>query len=145
MKYLMIILYCLIAFGVKAQSIDPAMPQIKYWGNHAELLVNGKPLLMTAGELGNSSASSTAYMEPIWPKLEKMHLNTLIAPVYWELMEPAEGAFNFTLVDYLVQSARKHHIKLVLLWFGTWKNSMSCYAPAWVKTDQKRFPRVKSS
>jgi beta-galactosidase GanA len=136
---------CLVVFETKAQNSNRPMPQIKYWGDHAELLVNGTPLLMTAGELGNSSASSTAYMEPIWPKLEKMRLNTLIAPVYWELMEPAEGTFNFTLVDYLVQSARKHHIKLVLLWFGTWKNSMSCYAPVWVKTDQKRFPRVKSS
>jgi beta-galactosidase GanA len=85
------------------------------------------------------------YMEPVWNRLEKMHLNTLIAPVYWELMEPAESQFNFTLVDYLLTNARKHHLKLVLLWFGTWKNSMSCYAPAWVKTDQKRFPRVRDS
>lgn len=145
MKYFIFILYCLIAVGVKAQNSSPAMPQIKYWGDNAELLVNGKPLLMTTGELGNSSASSTVYMEPIWPKLKKMHLNTLIAPVYWELMEPKEGVFNFTLVDYLIKSAREHQIKLVLLWFGTWKNSMSCYAPAWVKTDQKRFPRVESS
>lgn len=145
MKYFIFILYCLITVGGKAQNSSPAMPQIKYWGNNAELLVNGKPLLMTAGELGNSSASSTAYMEPIWPKLKKMHLNTLIAPVYWELMEPREGTFNFVLVDYLIKSAREHQIKLVLLWFGTWKNSMSCYAPAWVKTDQKRFPRVQSS
>ncbi|WP_255496041.1 DUF5597 domain-containing protein [Mucilaginibacter sp. FT3.2] len=118
------------------------MPQIKYWGNNAELLVNGAPLLMNAGELGNSSASSMAYMEPIWPRLGKMHLNTLITPVYWDLMEPEEGRFNFTLIDYLIKSARQHHIKLVLLWFGTWKNSMSCYAPAWVKTNQQRFPRV---
>ncbi|WDF78681.1 DUF5597 domain-containing protein [Mucilaginibacter sp. KACC 22773] len=136
---------CLMAFETKAQNSSPAMPQIKYWGDNAELLVNGKPLLMTAGELGNSSASSTAYMDSIWLKLKKMHLNTLIAPVYWELMEPKESVYNFTLVDYLIKSAREHQIKLVLLWFGTWKNSMSCYAPAWIKTDQKRFPRVQSS
>jgi hypothetical protein len=136
---------CLWAFETKAQNSSPAMPQIKYWGGNAELLVNGKSLLMTAGELGNSSASSTVYMDPIWPKLKKMNLNTLIAPVYWELMEPKESVFRFTLVDYLIKSAREHQIKLVLLWFGTWKNSMSCYAPAWVKTNQTRFPRVQSS
>jgi beta-galactosidase GanA len=139
------ILCCLIAFQAKAQSSAWGIPQIKYQGDYAELMVDGKPLLMTAGELGNSSASSMAYMEPIWPKVEKMHLNTLIAPVYWELMEPTEGKFNFVLVDYLIKSARKHHIKLVLLWFGTWKNSMGCYAPAWIKTEQKRFPRVLSN
>ena len=140
-----ITLSCLTAFDLAAQNSMPGIPQIKYTRNYAELIVDGKPLLMTGGELGNSSASSTAYMEPVWSKLEKMHLNTLIAPVYWELLEPVEGQFNFMLVDYLLRSARQHHFKLVLLWFGTWKNSMSCYAPAWVKTDEKRFPRVRDS
>src|SRR5690625_5725760 len=36
-------------------------------------------------------------------------------------------------------------MRLVLLWFGSWKNSMSCYAPAWVKTDPERFPRSRDS
>ena len=140
-----ITLSCLTIFDLTAQNSAPGIPQIKYTRNYAELIVDGKPLLMTGGELGNSSASSTAYMAPIWAKLEKMHLNTLIAPVYWELMEPIEGKFDFTLVDYLLTSARQHHLKLVLLWFGTWKNSMSCYAPAWIKTNEKRFPRVRDS
>ena len=140
-----ITLSCLTSFVLIAQNGVPGTPYIKYTRNYAELIVDGKPLLMTGGELGNSSASSTAYMAPIWSKLEKMHLNTLIAPVYWELLEPVEGKFDFTLVDYLLTNARQHHLKLVLLWFGTWKNSMSCYAPAWVKTDEKRFPRVRDS
>jgi beta-galactosidase GanA len=70
-----------------------------------------------------------------------LKLNTILAPVYWDLLEPEEGKFDFTLVDGLVADARKHDLRLVLLWFGTWKNSMSCYAPAWVKKDQRRFPR----
>lgn len=100
---------------------------------------------MLGGELGNSSASDMAYMKPIWPKLQQMHVNTLLAPIYWELLEPQEGKFDFMLVDELIKEARQHQVKLVLLWFGTWKNSMSCYAPAWVKTDTKRFPRVQTS
>jgi len=84
---------------------------------------------MIAGELGNSSASSLEYMRSIWPKLEKMHLNTVLVPVYWELLEPAEGHFDFSLVEGAIESARKYSLKLVLLWFGSWKNSMSCYAP----------------
>jgi beta-galactosidase GanA len=74
-----------------------------------------------------------------------MRLNTVLAPVYWELIEPREGTFDFTLLDAMIASARKHDIKLVLLWFGTWKNSMSCYVPAWVKTNQQRFPRARTS
>ena len=104
-------------------------------------MVGGKPFLVLGGELGNSSSSSLEYMSPIWQKLVSLNLNTVLAPVYWELIEPDEGRFDFTLVDGLLQEARKHQLKLVLLWFASWKNSMSCYAPSWVKTNQKRFPR----
>jgi beta-galactosidase GanA len=144
-RVLIFVLCCLITFKLRAQNIVQAIPHIQYYGSNAELLVDGASYLITGGELGNSSASSTAYMAPIWPKLQKMHLNTVIAPVYWELLESQEGKFNFTLVDDLIKSARQYHMKLVLLWFGTWKNSMSCYAPGWVKTDQKRFQRVANS
>src|SRR5690606_15602256 len=93
----------------------------------------------------NSSASDLEYLRPRWATLEALHLNTVLAPVYWELVEPAEGAFDFSLVDGLIRQAREHDMRLVLLWFGSWKNSMSSYAPAWVKRDQARFPRAEGS
>jgi beta-galactosidase GanA len=68
----------------------------------------------------------------------------LLAPVSWELVEPTEGRFDFALVDGVIQGARASGMKLVLLWFGSWKNSMSSYAPAWIKTDQERFPRAET-
>jgi hypothetical protein len=119
-------------------------PHLKKTASGAQLIVNNKPFLITGGELGNSSASSTAYMKQVWPKLKQMNLNTVLAPIYWELMEPQEGTYDFQLVDDLIKDARQHNLKLVLLWFGTWKNSMSCYAPAWVKTNQQRFPRTQN-
>ena len=69
-------------------------------------------------------------------------MNTVLAPVYWDLIEPDEGRFDFSTVDQLIAQAREHQMRLVLLWFGSWKNSMSCYAPAWVKRDARRFPRA---
>lgn len=118
------------------------MPRIVKSGNNFQFIVDGQPFLVLGGELGNSSASSSEYMKPVWPKLKAMQLNTVIAPVYWELLEPTEGKFNFSLVDDLIKNARQNNMKLVLLWFGTWKNSMSCYVPAWVKTNPARFPRI---
>lgn len=108
----------------------------------ALLPVTGKAqsLLVLGGEVGNSSASSLAYMAPIWSKAKAMHMNTLLLPVYWELMEPAEGKFDFMLVDSLIYQARSHDLHVIFLWFGSWKNSMSCYAPAWVKKNGTRFP-----
>ncbi|SDL10447.1 Beta-galactosidase GanA [Catalinimonas alkaloidigena] len=142
MKYVQLFFIFLVtAITLRAQTI----PYLQRQGTATQLIVEGKPFLMRGGELGNSSASSLAYMEPIWPKLEAMHLNTVLAPVYWDLIEPEEGKFDFSLVDGLLKDARAHDMKLVLLWFGTWKNSMSCYAPLWVKRDLKRFPRAKSA
>src|SRR6187551_1327097 len=122
-----------------------SIPRLAKNGSYTQLIVDDKPFLILGGELGNSSASSNEYMRPIWPKLKQMNLNTVIAPVYWELMEPVEGKFDFSLVDTLITNARLFNMKLVLLWFGAWKNSMSCYAPAWVKTNQKKFERAKDS
>jgi beta-galactosidase GanA len=124
---------------------DPTIPHLRIQGTATQLIVDGSPFLMLAGELGNSSASDLEYMNPILPKLVKMHLNTVLVPVYWELLEPREGVFDFTLVDSAIHGARQHNLRLVFLWFGTWKNSMSCYAPYWVKTDVKRFPRARTA
>ena len=132
----------LLTVSVSAQNNQQtSVPYLRKQGTATQLIVDGKPLLVLAGELGNSSSSSLDYMRPIWSKLAALKLNTVLVPVYWELTEPSEGKFDFTLVDGLIQEARKEKLHLVPLWFASWKNSMSCYAPAWVKTDQRRFPR----
>jgi len=135
----------LASLSVNAQTSNSHIPRLEKQGTATQLIVDGKPFLMLAGETGNSSASDLKYLDAIWPKIAKMNLNTLLVPVYWELIEPEEGRFDFTLLDGVITSARKHHIKLVLLWFGTWKNSMSCYAPLWVKTDQAKYPRARDA
>ena len=127
-----------LAFTAVAQ-----IPHLQTQGTATQLIVDGKPFLMLAGELHNSSASSLEYMKPIWPRLAAMHLNTVLATVSWELIEPEEGHFDFTLVDGLIQDARSHNLHLVFLWFGSWKNGMSSYIPPWVKANQDRFPRVQ--
>jgi hypothetical protein len=124
------------------QKPENEIPHLKTQGTAKQLIVNGKPLLMLAGELGNSSASSIEYMRPIWGNLVKMNLNTVLVPAYWEMIEPLEGKYDFTLVDSIILNARKNNLHIVFLWFGVWKNSMSCYAPLWVKENWKRFPRA---
>src|SRR5215469_14485896 len=81
-------------------------------------------------------------MEPIWRRLKSLNLNTVLAPVSWELIEPQEGQFDFTIVDGLIAAAHEHDLRLVFLWFGSWKNTYSSYVPEWVKRSMKRFPRV---
>ena len=117
-------------------------PHLETRGAATQLIVDGKPFLMLSGELHNSSSSSLDYMKPIWPKLAAMGLNSVVTPLSWELIEPAEGSFDFTLVDGLLAQAREQHQKIVFLWLASWKNGMSSYAPVWVKQDTKRFPRM---
>jgi beta-galactosidase GanA len=119
------------------------MPHLRRQGAVTQLIVGGQPFLVLGGALGNSTASSPEALEAAWPRLTALGLNTALVPATWELCEPAEGRFDFALVDRAIDGARRHGLRLVLLWFGTWKNSMSCYAPAWVKTDQARFPRAE--
>ena len=94
------------------------------------------------GELSNSAATSGSDIEKVLPRMKTLGLNTVLVPVYWEFLEPVEGQMDFTLVDRTIDVARQQGLKIVPLWFGAWKNSMSCYAPAWFKLDVKRFPRA---
>jgi beta-galactosidase GanA len=140
------VLVCAAALAAAAfSSAAQTMPHLAPEHGATQIVVNGKPFLVRGGELENSSATSLKYLDSVWPRAEAMHFNTVIAPVYWQLIEPREGAFDFSTVDGLIEGARKHNMKLVLLWFGSWKNSMSSYAPGWVKRDEKRFPRAALS
>jgi Domain of unknown function (DUF5597)/Beta-galactosidase len=133
-----LLVHCSVAVEAADRTSD--VPHLVKHGTATQLVVDGEPFLCLGGELHNSSASSLEYMRPIWPRLARMHLNTVLATVSWELIEPREGQFEFSLVDGLIREARANKLRLVLLWFGSWKNGLSSYQPLWVKTDPARFP-----
>ncbi|WP_434027846.1 DUF5597 domain-containing protein [[Pseudomonas] boreopolis] len=129
----------------QAASADPArqapIPQfVSKDGKHA-LLVDGAPFLILGAQVNNSS-NYPATLEQVWPAIKAMGPNTVQVPIAWEQVEPEEGKFDFSFVDTLLEQARANDVRLVLLWFGTWKNNGPNYTPRWVKTDNKRFPRV---
>jgi beta-galactosidase GanA len=136
------LLLCLCVGISLARAQGTGAPHLEKRGVATQLIVDGKPFLMLSGELFNSSSSSLEYMKPIWPKLAATGLNSVVTPLSWELIEPEEGKYDFTLVDGLIQQARDTHERIVFLWLATWKNGMSSYAPVWVKQDTRRFERV---
>ncbi|MCL2088837.1 MAG: DUF5597 domain-containing protein [Oscillospiraceae bacterium] len=122
------------------------IPYFKHDGLSHKLYVDGRSFLALGGEIRNSSSSNLAYMEEkVWPNVRGLNLNTIIAPVYWELVEPEEGRYDFGLVEGLIDQARREKVRLVLLWFGLWKNGMSTYAPGWIKKDLQRCYRIRDS
>lgn len=119
-------------------------PHLMNSGGVTQLIVQGQPWLILGCELGNSTSSSRAYLAPYWQKLKEAGVNTVLAAVSWEQTEPVEGKFDFTVVDNLLEDARRNNMKLALLWFGSWKNGITSYTPTWVKRDTKRFPLAQT-
>jgi len=126
-----------IAFAQKSQ-----LPHLELRGGTSQLIVKGEPFLVLGGELRNSSASSPEYMEDIWPAFEGSGLNTVLAVVSWDQIEPEEGMFDFAQLDAMLRDARENDLKVVILWFGSFKNGGSGYIPGWVGANYKRFPRA---
>lgn len=141
------IVFFVAFFGLQSDLLgqSKSIPHLQKKDNVKELIVNEKPFLILGGELHNSSASNADYMRPIWGELKKKNINTVLAPVYWELLEPAEGKFDFSLVDSLIVGVRKQNMKLVVLWFGSWKNGYSTYAPSYVKNNPNKYPLAKDA
>jgi hypothetical protein len=117
------------------------LPRIERTGGRHALIVDGAPFLMLGAQINNSSAWPSA-LPKVWPAVEYIHANTVEVPIYWEQFEPRPGEFDPSLLATLLAQARDHHVHLVLLWFGTWKNGSGHYMPGWMKRSPERFPRM---
>jgi hypothetical protein len=137
------ILVCSVAFAANQGTSASDIPHLRKQGTATQLIVDGKPFLALAGELLNNSATGVEHMKPIWPKLAASKFNTVLAGVSWAQIEPQEGKFDFSVLDGIIRDAHSHNLRLVLLWFGSWKNSLSSYPPDWLKKDFERFPRAQ--
>jgi hypothetical protein len=141
MKKLLVLFFVMAVFNGVAQK--KKLPHLKEKNGTSEMIVDGKPYLMFAGELHNSSTGSAHSMRPLWKQMKDKNLNTVIAPVSWELIEPVQGQFDFSLVDSMVIGAREENLRLIVLWFGSWKNGKSTYVPEWVKKNTNKYPLME--
>ena len=124
-----------------AQLAEAPIPKLVSENGRHALLVDGAPFLVLGAQANNSS-NYPSMLPKVWPALEQMHANTLEIPVAREQIEPEEGRFDFSYVDTLLAQAREHNMRLVLLWFATWKNNGPAYMPEWAELDNERFPRL---
>ena len=125
-------------------SVKPALVQ-QDGITHFE--VDGKPFLMLTGELHNSTSTSESYMESIgvWEQMKHGHFNTVIASCSWDVIENEPGHYDFTSVDHIIRNARKNGLKVVMIWFASWKNGNSTYAPSYIKRDPVTYPLVQTA
>lgn len=133
----------LLSLPAALRAQDAPLPRIESSNGRHALIVDGAPYL-ALGAQANNSSNYPAMLPKVWPMVERLHANTLEIPVAWEQIEPVEGRFDFGYLDALLPQARARGVRLVLLWFATWKNTAPNYTPAWVKTDNRRFPRMRT-
>lgn len=147
MKLAPLMLVASLALGMAP--VLPAQPEakehpiprlVKKDGRYA-LFVDDAPYLILGAQVHNSSAWPSM-LPTVWQSMEYLNVNTVEIPVYWEQFEPKQGSFDYTLVDTLLAEARQHHVRLVLLWFGTWKNGSQHYMPDWMKLQPERYSHV---
>lgn len=138
-----LLLFTFTLAGTLLGQSAPPLPQLVHRNGKYQLIVDGNPFIVLGGQAHNSSATNPADLVPVWNSLAAMHANTAEVPIYWELIEPQRGRFDFHTLDDVIQGARSHHLKLILLWFGTWKNGAMTYTPGWVKEDSKTYFRVR--
>ncbi|MBP7358939.1 MAG: DUF5597 domain-containing protein [Prevotella sp.] len=138
MKNYLFITICTLLISASAN----AQVSLKRQGSATQIILDGKPMMILGGELSNSAATSVQDIDEVMPRMHKIGLNTVLVPAYWDLIEAEECKFDFTLIDRVITDARKNDLKVIFLWFGAWKNSMSCYAPLWFKQDTKKYPRA---
>ncbi len=135
----------LIATGLIMTVLAYAQPALVRQNGVTRFVIDGKPYVMYGGELHNSTSSSESYMEEIgvWKQMKAGNFNTVIASSSWELVEPEEGKYDFSSVDHVIQNARRNGLKVVMIWFASWKNGTSTYAPGYVKRNPKKYPLVQ--
>jgi hypothetical protein len=127
--------------GVRSADDDSSRPHlVRKDGRHA-LIVDGEPFLVLGAQCNNSSAWP-AVLPKVWSAMGALDVNTLEIPIYWEQVEPRPGQFDFGVVDTIITQARDHDVRLVLLWFATWKNGSNHYMPEWMKLDPEKYPNI---
>jgi beta-galactosidase GanA len=131
----------LLASPVIALAADHPLPRLVHKDGRHALLVDGAPYLVLGAQVNNSSAWP-AVLPQVWPAIKFIHANTVEMPVYWEQLEPQPGVFDYSVVDILVSQSRKNDVRLILLWFATWKNGSPNYVPLWMKQDPNKYSRM---
>ena len=133
---------CSLALASARAQISPDLPHLEKRDGMTKLIVDGRPFICVAGELTNTASSDREGTKAAIARLAAANLNTILTVVSWDLVEPEEGKFDFSVIDYQIDAARAANVRLILLWMGSWKNGLSHFPPLWVKANQDRFPRV---
>ena len=122
---------------------DFRMVELRTVNGQEKLFVDGAPYLILAVQMNCDSCYSADTLEVLFQNAAKMGCNTVSVPFYWRRFEPEEGRYDTDFLESVLSRARKYALRVVLAWFGSYKNGALHYAPDWVLADTERFARVR--
>ncbi len=71
--------------------------------------------------------------------LDDLKVRKIRVPVYWDLVEPKEGQYDFSAIDWQLDQARQRNAEIILSVGQKVPRWPECAIPDWAKTsDQKR-------
>ncbi|MDR1899759.1 MAG: DUF5597 domain-containing protein [Treponema sp.] len=118
------------------------MPHLEELNGRKALYVDGKPFIILGLQWDCDGCYTPEDMDPFFEHGKKMGLNTASLLLYWREIEPNEGEYHFEMLDHRIEMARKFNMKIVLVWFASFKNGDLTYAPDYIRADHKRFSKV---
>jgi hypothetical protein len=124
----------------KDQAAARPLPHLVKKDGRFALFVDDAPYLVLGAEDLMLGVESTWPRRPkVWQAMDYLNVNTVEIPVYWNQFEPRPGQYDYAAIDRLLNEARQHRVRLVPLWFGTYKNGSQHYMPDWMKLDPVRY------
>jgi hypothetical protein len=127
--------------SICAQTNISYLPHLVHENGRHALIVDGEPFLILGAQCNNSSAWPATLPE-VWSAMEILNVNTLEIPIYWEQFEPQPGQYDYHIIDTIITQAHQKNLRLVMLWFGTWKNGSNHYMPQWMKLQPEKYPNI---
>ena len=123
-------------------NIPENFPQLKELNGRKALYVDGKPFIMLGLQWDCDGCYTKEDMDPLFEHGRKMNLNMASLLLYWREVEPEKGRYRFEMLDHRIEMARKYGMKIVLVWFASYKNACLTYAPDYIKEDHDLYKKV---
>ena len=132
-----------VAVTVHAQVVERSLPRLVHQDGRFALFVDDAPFLILAVEDQDIGLESTwPGRAKEWSAMDYLNANTVEVPIYWDEFEPQPGKYDFTSIDRLLAEARQHNVRVVPLWFATYKNGSQHYMPEWMLQAPDRYFHV---
>lgn len=105
-------------------------------------MVDGAPFLCLGIQIDFLNTTRIEDFDYLFEHIVRLGCNTVFFPLRWFVFEPAEGQFDFAVLDHALRRCREHGLRMSLLWFGSNQGGQTHCAPRWINENPARFGRL---